>query len=59
MRRIGPDPITGAQPIPGWKRIDAIQPVLPQRDQHKADLAGGLITMDAWGEMVMTGDPNA
>ena len=54
-----PDPITGAQPIPGWKRIDAIQPVLPQRDQHKADLAGGLVTMDAWGEMVMTGDPNA
>ncbi len=57
--RYVPDPITGAQPIPGWKRIDAIQPVLPQRDQHKADLAGGLITMDAWGEMVMTGDPNA
>jgi hypothetical protein len=54
-----PDATTGAQPIAGWKRIDAIQPVLPRRDQNKADQVGGLISMDEWGAMVMTGDPNA
>jgi uncharacterized protein len=54
-----PDAKTGEQPIPGWKRIDAIQPVLPKRDQNKADTAGGLITMDQWGEMALTGDPMA
>jgi len=57
--RYVPDTQTGAQPIPGWKRIDAIQPVLPQRDQGKADTVGGLISMDQWGEMVMKGDPLA
>jgi hypothetical protein len=54
-----PDTRTGAQPIPGWKRIDAIQGVLPLRDQGKADTVGGLISMDGWGEMVMQGDPLA
>jgi uncharacterized protein len=54
-----PDAKTGEQPIPGWKRIDAIQPVLPKRDQNKADTVGGLITMDKWGEMALTGDPMA
>jgi uncharacterized protein len=39
-----PDAKTGEQPIPSWKRIDAIQPVLPKRDQNKADTVGGLIT---------------
>ena len=53
------DPATGHQPIPGWKRIDAIQGVLPQRDQGKADQAGGLISMAQWGAMVGQGDPLA
>jgi uncharacterized protein len=57
--RYVPDTVTGAQPIPGWKRIDAIQPVLPRRDQGKAETVGGLISMDAWGEMVAKGDPLA
>ena len=57
--RYVPDVITGAQAIAGWKRIDAIQGVLPQRDQGKADTVGGLITMDEWGGMVMKGDPLA
>lgn len=57
--RYVPDTKTGAQPIPGWKRIDAIQGVLPRRDQDKADTAGGLISMDEWGDMVMKGDPQA
>jgi uncharacterized protein len=57
--RYVPDTKSGAQPIPGWKRIDAIQGVLPMRDQNKADTVGGLISMDQWGEMVMKGDPLA
>ena len=57
--RYVPDSTTGAQPIPGWKRIDAIQPVLPRRDQNMADTAGGLITMDQWGGMVAEGNPLA
>jgi uncharacterized protein len=57
--RYVPDTKTGAQPIPGWKRIDAIQGVLPKRDQNKADTAGGLLTMDQWGEMVAKGNPLA
>jgi predicted pyridoxine 5'-phosphate oxidase superfamily flavin-nucleotide-binding protein len=57
--RYVPDTATGEQPIPGWKRIDAIQGVLPQRDQGKADTVGGLITMDEWGAMVLKGDPLA
>jgi uncharacterized protein len=57
--RYVPDTATGEQPIPGWKRIDAIQAVLPRRDQDKADMAGGLISMDQWGEMVGKGDPLA
>jgi uncharacterized protein len=54
-----PDSKSGEQPIPGWKRIDAIQPVLPKRDQNKADTVGGLITMDKWGQMAVEGDPMA
>ena len=57
--RYVPDSATGAQPIPGWKRIDAIQPVLPKRDQNKADTVGGLITMDQWAGMVAEGNPLA
>ncbi len=57
--RYVPDIKTGEQPIPGWKRIDAIQGVLPKRDQNQADTVGGLISMDQWGEMVMKGDPLA
>ena len=57
--RYVPDTVTGSQPIPGWKRIDAIQPVLPKRDQNKADTVGGLITMDEWGGMVANGNPLA
>ncbi len=57
--RYVPNTKTGEQPIPGWKRIDAIQAVLPKRDQNKADTVGGLISMDQWGAMVMKGDPLA
>ena len=48
--RYVPDTTTGEQPMPGWKRIDAIQGVLPKRDQGRADTVGGLITMDQWAK---------
>ena len=32
--RYVPDAVTGAQHIPGWKRVDAIQAALPARDQN-------------------------
>jgi uncharacterized protein len=54
-----PDANTGEQAVPGWKRIDMIQSVLPARDQNKAHLDGGLISMDEWGQMVADGDPRA
>ena len=57
--RYVPDAVTGAQPIPGWKRIDVIQGALPKRDQNKADTAGGLLTMEQWGGMVAEGNPLA
>ena len=57
--RYVPDETTGAQPVAGWKRIDAIQGLLPQRDQGKATSAGGEISMDEWTEMVKQGNPLA
>ncbi|MGS5085712.1 pyridoxamine 5'-phosphate oxidase family protein [Hydrogenophaga sp. A37] len=57
--RYVPNAVTGEQPIPGWKRIDAIQGVLPQRDQGLADSAGGQISMGDWEAMVKRGDPLA
>ena len=57
--RYVPDAKTGFQPIPGWKRIDMIQPVLAKRDQNLAETAGGLLSMQEWGGMVAKGDPMA
>jgi uncharacterized protein len=57
--RYVPDVKTGEQPIPGWKRIDAIQGLLPQHDQGKANTVGGEISMDEWTEMVKQGNPLA
>jgi uncharacterized protein len=49
----------GTAPLAGWKRIDAIQPVLPACDQGKAELAGGVLTMEQYGDMLVRGDSNA
>ncbi len=57
--RYVPDVKTGAQPVAGWKRIDAIQGLLPPRDQGQAQTVGGEISMDEWTEMVKQGDPLA
>jgi len=45
----------GAQPFPAWKRIDMIQPFLPESDQGKADSAGGEIDIDEYARRVADG----
>lgn len=57
--RYVPDAATGAAPLAGWKRIDAIQAVLPAADQGRAAAEGGLLDMAAWQAMVQRGDPLA
>ena len=49
----------GRAPGPGWKRIDAIQPVLPARDAGEAERGGGTIPMEEYGAMLERGDPDA
>ena len=44
------------QPIPAWKRIDFVQPALPEKDQGKAEGAGGQITLDQFVEKVAKGE---
>ena len=43
------------QPIPAWKRIDFVQPALPEKDQGKAQTVGGEITLDQFVEKIATG----
>lgn len=45
----------GHAPLPQWKRIDAVQDVLPPKDQSKANEMGGTITPEQYGEMVLKG----
>ncbi|MDR2220140.1 MAG: pyridoxamine 5'-phosphate oxidase family protein [Methylobacillus sp.] len=45
-------PIRQAQ----WKRIDAMQDALPERDKDLATELGGIITMEEYGEMVLKGE---
>lgn len=43
-------------PPPQWKRIDAVQDVLPERDRELAASMGGTITPEQYGELVMKGE---
>lgn len=43
-------------PPPQWKRIDAIQDALPERDKAIADKLGGVITPEEYGALVMKGE---
>jgi predicted pyridoxine 5'-phosphate oxidase superfamily flavin-nucleotide-binding protein len=45
-------------PTPGaqWKRIDAIQDVLPERNKDLAEKLGGTITFEEYGALVMKGE---
>jgi predicted pyridoxine 5'-phosphate oxidase superfamily flavin-nucleotide-binding protein len=42
-------------PPPQWKRIDAIQDALPERDKGLADKMGGVITPEEYGALVIKG----
>jgi predicted pyridoxine 5'-phosphate oxidase superfamily flavin-nucleotide-binding protein len=41
---------------PQWKRINAIQDVLPERDKNTADALGGVITPEEYGVILMKGE---
>jgi predicted pyridoxine 5'-phosphate oxidase superfamily flavin-nucleotide-binding protein len=45
-----------APPPPQWKRINALQDVLPEREKQTADKLGGVITFQEYGALVVKGD---
>ncbi len=45
----------GAAPMPGWKKIDLLQDVLPERDRGRAAEAGGTLTIDEYAEHLADG----
>lgn len=45
----------GKAPLPAWKRIDAIQEVLPASDQGRAEAEGGLISMEDYEGLLREG----
>lgn len=47
----------GSQPIAAWKRMDALQDVLPEKDQGRAEADGGLIDLDEYVTRVQEGRP--
>jgi uncharacterized protein len=46
----------GAAPAPGWKRLDVIQPFLPERFQGVAEAEGGIITVDEYRNLLAEGN---
>lgn len=44
-----------APPPPQWKRIDAMQDVLPEREKHLAKEMGGTITFEEYQALVLKG----
>jgi hypothetical protein len=46
----------GRSPLPGWKKIDALQPFLPTRFQGLAEAEDDLITADEYGQRLLRGD---
>lgn len=43
-------------PLAEWKRIDLLQPVLPPRDQGRAEQEGGTITLDEYMAKTAAGE---
>ena len=43
-------------PVPGWKRIDVVQPALAAKDQGRAQAAGGLISFPEYEAALMRGE---
>ena len=46
----------GDAPLPGWKKIDLMQDVLPERFRGRAEAEGGTITFDEYSERVSRGE---
>ena len=46
----------GEAPMPEWKKVDALQPFLPERFQGRAEAEGGTITGEEYAEKVRQGD---
>ena len=47
---------TGQAPLPGWKKIDGLQPFLPVRFQGIAEAENDVITEDEYGRRLKNGD---
>jgi len=45
----------GRAPLPGWKKIDLMQDVLPARDRGRAADEGGTITIDEYADRLADG----
>ena len=46
----------GEAPLPGWKKVDVLQPFLPSRFQGLAERENDLITADEYGQRLLRGD---
>lgn len=46
----------GEQPVPAWKRIDAMQDALGDADRARVEDAGGPITVQEYGSRLMAGE---
>lgn len=46
----------GDAPLPGWKRLDLAQEALTPKDRAAVDAAGGVVDLDAYGELLAKGD---
>ena len=45
----------GVQPYPAWKRIDLIQPFLPESQQGRAEASGGEIDVEEYARRLADG----
>jgi len=46
----------GAAPMPGWKKIDLVQPFLPEKFQGRAEAEGGTITAEEYAARLARND---
>jgi uncharacterized protein len=47
---------TGGSPLPGWKKIDALQPFLPERFRGLAEAENDVITVDEYSQRLLRGE---
>lgn len=47
--------VTTQTPLAAWKRIDAVQDVLPAKDAGRPEASGGVITMEGWVNLLNKG----